>query len=201
MTIPQQLALDPEVFAVAPTLDEVTDDALERRISPEEALLISDRARQALEAGQDIAWLEDYRELREAGWPWRVAAYIAWMASPRKDRQPKTQAELANEVLGLRSDRVIRTWCKKNPGIESAISMMQSSPLFRSRRDRFDALAESASNPSHKNAPDRKLAFEMDGSYVPRKDFTLRPGAPAKDDLSQLSDSDLAAAERALKDE
>ena len=67
-------------------------------------------------------WMELYRRLREAGWAWRVAVYIAWAAQPKKYRWPETQEELATRCLGLNSDRAIATWRKKNPKYNQAVN-------------------------------------------------------------------------------
>lgn len=168
------------------------------QLSPAEAELLSNAARQALEDGsaEDPAkapqtWLDDYRQLREDGWPWRLACYIAWQSAPRRNpdgtpRWPKTQAELAKEVLGLESDRVIRTWRERNPSIDAAIAMVKAKALFEHRRDVFNALVTSASNPNHKNHTDRKLFLEMTGDYTPRQEtITTNSAAPfAADELA-----------------
>jgi hypothetical protein len=135
-------------------------------------------------------WLEDYFLLREARWPWRVAAYIAWAGSPRQRRWPHTQLQLAQDVLGLNSDRVILTWRKKNPAIDETVALMQSAPLYQYRRDIYDALIQSASEPGYRNHPDRKLALEMMGDFVPRAQLDLKkPFDP--DDLSEYSTAEL----------
>ena len=46
---------------------------------------------------------------------------------------------------------------------------MQATPLLRHRRDIFDALIVSATDPDPKSHPDRKLALEMLGDYKPRQ--------------------------------
>jgi hypothetical protein len=112
-------------------------------------------------------WAEDFFLLLDRGWPWRVAVYIAWAGSPKIGRWPKTQEELANEVLGLTSDRQISEWRSKNPAIDEMIGIMQAMPLLSHRRDIFEALATSASNPSSKGAQDRKTALTLTGDYVP----------------------------------
>lgn len=114
-------------------------------------------------------WADDFYRLLDGGWPWRVAAYIAWASSPKQSRWPRTQEELASEILGLNSDRQIATWRKKNPAIDEMIGIMQAIPLLDHRRDIFEALIESASNPSSKGAQDRKTALSMTGDYVPRQ--------------------------------
>src|SRR5512133_2078388 len=80
-------------------------------------------------------WLDDYLELCKGGWPWRVAAYIAWASTPKGSREPKTQEELARNHLGLTSDRAIMTWRKKNPAVDEMVRMMQSGSLFKHRAE------------------------------------------------------------------
>lgn len=114
-------------------------------------------------------WWADYLWLVRRGWDWRKAILIAWEASPYEGRVPATQEELATQILGLASDRVIATWRKKQPEMEEEIALLQAAPLLRHRRDIFEALATSAKNPDPKSHPDRKLAFEMMGDYKPRQ--------------------------------
>lgn len=182
-------------------VDDIAADAEAKGITPEEAMLISRAAQTALEDGSGgepaAHWMRDYMDLRDGGWPWRVACFIAWSASPRADRWPKTQQQLATEVLGLRSDRVIRQWRERNPAIDAAIAMCQSRTLFEHRAEVLKALVESASNADHKNHPDRKLFLEMIGDYTPRVDNTVTLAKPK--DVSQLSDAELAAVAQRLE--
>lgn len=162
--------------------------------SPEEARLKSETARAALELrGQQNApvWMETYQRLLDTGWPWRIACYIAWAASPKVGRYPKNQEELASEVLGLSSDRQIATWRKKNPGIDQVIAMMQAAPLLDHRADIYAALAASASSSSHHNHQDRKLALTLLGDYTEKIRIDDRRGE-VPDDLSELSEAELA---------
>ena len=146
-------------------------------------------------------WLNDYVRLREMGYDWRVAAYIAWEASPKASRWPGSVTDLATEVLGLKSPRVIYTWRKKNPDIDNVVSMMQSAPLYAHRRDVIEALVAVAMDPDYKAHKDRRLFFEMIGDYTPRKDVSLNDLRAVKDDdLSALSDEELAKRAAALKD-
>lgn len=168
----RQLALDIRI-------DELDDDAADRNISPDEALMISNSARDALESGStDAAWVSEYRALREDGWPWRVAVFIAWAATPREGRTPGTQLELARDVLGLRSDRVLRKWRAKNPAIDEAVAKLQALPLMEHRGQILKALIESATTSDYKNHNDRKLALEMLGDYTPRAEAVIRSDAP-----------------------
>jgi hypothetical protein len=63
------------------------------------------------------AWFDKYESLRAEGWTWRKAAYIAWAASPTTDRWPESEKELATLILGMKSDKTIRKWRKKDKGI------------------------------------------------------------------------------------
>lgn len=121
-----------------------------------------------LERMREFPWWQEFREMLDQGWDWRKAVYIAWAASPARDRHPATQGELATEVLGLKNDRTIRKWKEGNPDIEEMIAAMQAAPLLRHRRDIYEALAKSASDPDPKSHADRKLSLEMMGDYRSR---------------------------------
>lgn len=175
-------------------------------VDPAEAHMRSELARKAEESRQkakiDAAasgekpgavsdWSEDYLRLRDNGWPWRVSAYISWAASPKRDRWPKSVEDLATEVLGLTSARVIYTWRKKNKAIDEVVSLMQAAPLLEHRRDVIQALITAASDPDHRSNPDRKLLFEMTGDYIPRqRNEEGKSGEPIRD-LSEISEEEL----------
>lgn len=137
------------------------------------------------EPTQLFGWAADFYFLLDHGWPWRVAAYIAWAGSPKVGRWPKTQEELANQVLGLTSDRQISGWRKDNPAIDEMIGMMQAMPLLDHRRDVFEALSMSASNASSKGAQDRKTFLTMTGDYVPHLKIEERREPTDPVDLSE----------------
>ena len=201
-----------------PELDEAGDDAVERQISPEEARLISEAARVGFESGrgtrdegrgtaddrrqtsddrakqENVAspqqgWVEDYLRLREQGWPWRVACYMAWASSPKVGRWPGTIQELATGVLGLTSPRVIYHWRKKYPSIDTVVSMLQAAPLWEHRRDVLNALVEMAQQPDYKSFNDRKLFLEMTGDYTPKSKLEL--GQAKGNGLVSKSDAEL----------
>jgi len=161
------------------------------------ARLRSEAARQALErrrgemGAQAPGWLAEYDRLRGLGWPWRVAAYIAWASSPRRERWPETLEALATEVLGLTSARQVYAWRRKNPAIDEMVAMLQVAPLWEHRRDVFDALVQVASEPDYKGHADRKLFFEMLGDYIPRARLDTRRGELDEDDLAAMSDEEL----------
>lgn len=192
----RQLPLDLQINEVE---DAMADGEF---IAPEEARRISEMARMALEsistredgegARAEPEWMEEYRRLRETGWPWRVACYIAWAASPRKMRWPKTQALLAQQVLGLRSDRQVGTWRKKNPVIDETITMLQAQPLIQHRRDIYEALIQSATNSDYKGHQDRELALLLLGDLVKSSEIRVR-GSLSGAGLAAKSDEELRA--------
>jgi len=175
-------------------LDESAEDAEDRAITHEEARLISEAARKAFEVDPkplgEREWYVEYLRLREEGWPWRVASYIAWAASPKEDRYPKTLQELATKVLGLQSPRSIYNWRKKYPTIDATISMMQALPLLEHRRDVIEALVEMAKTRDYKAFNDRKLFLEMVGDYIPKSQLGLGK-AMDEDVVGSMSEAEL----------
>lgn len=178
--------------------DETQSDGV--LVSPEEQRQRSELARRKFEDSRHPGWFDDYEFLRQQGWNWRVAAFIAWASSPKKLRHPETQMKLAQEILGLTSDRVINTWRKKNPAIDEAIALFQAQPMFEHRRDAFNALANLAATEDYKAHQDRKLFFEMTGDYVPRMKVDQRI-TPGVNDLRNLSDEELLRLARGAKKE
>jgi len=202
-----------EQLALGLDLPEPEEEA---GLSREEVQRMSLAAMQALEAAQnpgttpslspegekrEAGWFADYLRLKEFGFSWRVAAYIAWESSPKANRWPKTVTDLATEVLGLKSPRVIYTWRKKNAAIDEIISVMQTAPLYAHRRDVIEALIAVASDPDYKGHADRKLFFEMIGDYVPRSQVDLGKKKLSDDDLSELSDEELRRLTERMKGE
>lgn len=124
--------------------------------------------------GDQWPWWDDYQAIRQQFSHfrnWRIWVYLAWASQPADRRQPPTEAELAEEVLGC-STRSIRNWKAREYGeqasIEQAVAYLQAAPLLRYRRDIFDALVAVARTPDPKAHSDRKLALEMTGDYTPR---------------------------------
>jgi hypothetical protein len=114
-------------------------------------------------------WMEDYFSLRAEGWDWRRAAYIAWAASPMDGRWPANQQKLALEVLGLKSDRTIRTWREKDPKIDERVARLQVEPLMQHRRDVITALISSAKMLGREGTADRKTYLTLTGDLNPKK--------------------------------
>jgi len=165
-------------------------------------------ARKALEGSEALLhsdWVETYHRLIQAGWRWRIAAYVAWASTPRKGRWPRTQEELATKVLGLASDRRIAEWRKKYPEIDQVIADLQAEALLDARADVIAALKASASNPSYRHASDRKLYLEMTGDYIPVNKLVaeLKRRGLGADEISTMPEEELraimAAARRRLE--
>jgi hypothetical protein len=157
---------------VLPGFDELVEAGEAEGIGPEEARRISEEAQAALELldVEDVPWMVDYHLLRAEGWPWRVACYIAWASTPRKDRWPGTLQELAGQ-LGLRSARAIQRWRKKNVEIDERVKAGLVEPLMAARADVLNALVESAEDSDHRHHPDRKLFLEMTKLHTPRQEI------------------------------
>jgi hypothetical protein len=188
-----QLTLPLDLEEVSGSTSQVSGEVL----SAEEVRLRSETARAAL-AGVDVAWKGEYQKLVEGGWNWRVAAYIAWASSPKASRTPKTQDELAQQHLGLTSDRAINTWRKRNPAIDEMVAVLQAAPLWEHRSEIYAALVSVATSHEYKGHNDRKLALELLGDYVPaaKLEAILRGSAKGSDVDAEDEDT-LGAIERA----
>jgi hypothetical protein len=171
-------------------------------IVTQDALLKANAAKLALEGMYGKVgsprWLDDYNELCKGGWPWRVAAYIAWASTPRGSREPKTQDDLARNHLGLASDRAINTWRRKNPAIDEMVKMMQAGPLFKHRSEIYNALVAVAVKPEYKSHNDRKLALELLGDYVPTS--KLLAALTARGQVGAKTDAELDDLARSLEE-
>lgn len=115
---------------------------------------------------------EEYEALCAAGWPWRQALYVAWAKLPARGRWPATQAELA-EVMGLKSDRAIRTWREKNPGIDLLVSQGTVERVNERTARVLSKVYEVAVGEDYKGHNDRKLWLEIEGVYRPKQDIVL----------------------------
>lgn len=137
---------------------------------------------QFIERDRKPEWWEDYEALRAEGWDWRKAAFIAWEAAPALGRWPATQMKLAQEVLGLKSDRTIQKWRENDPAIDERVMKFRAAPFFRHLRDIIDASVAVAMTPTNAGTPERKMVFEMTGLYKPKTDMTVsgKSGEPVE---------------------
>lgn len=169
----------------------------------EEARLKSEAGRSALymlkgTPGQP-AWFERFEQLLNGGWPWRQAAYIAWASTPKEGRTPKTQEELAKQVLNLTSDRAISTWRKKNPAIDTMVTLLQSAELWDHRADAFNQLVEGMkkAGSDYKFAKHLELFMRMTGDDVPTSQLVAlfkRKGSSGPREIDEETLDELAAA-------
>lgn len=136
----------------------------------------------------DLPFGNVYLALLDEGWYWRDAAYIAWKGMPRRVRAPATITELA-DLLGC-SARTIQSRRQRNPAIELRAAKVAAGLVLEKIDEVLDALMESAADPNYKNHPDRKLALEMAGVYVPKQGLVLEDGR-GTDDLSDLDEDEL----------
>ena len=166
-------------------------------LSAEEVRLRSETARAAFVQlkgeGSVPAWYEEFEKLVQGGWDWRVAAYIAWASSPRENRLPKTQDELARLHLGLTSDRVISTWRKNNPVIDQMVAALQAAPLWEQRADHFKALNDGAvkAGSDYKFYRHLELVMKMRGDFIPVSKQLLALKKKADSGVGDLDDLEL----------
>lgn len=182
------MPVDKPVYQLRFDLDLEPDEQKDKSpdaLSVEQIRLRSETARAALD-GVDLPWKAEYLKLVEGGWDWRVAAYIAWAASPKNTRSPKTQDELATQHLGLTSDRAINTWRRKNQAIDEMVAVMQAAPLWEHRAEIYEALIAVATTHEYKGHNDRKLALELLGDYVPKSKIEAELNKKITDDLASL---------------
>ena len=149
------------------------------------AQLKTDAARRVFEVMPEWGpWMEDYYSLVAEGWTWRQAVYIVWASLPKSSRIPGSQGELARQVLGLTSDRVIRDWRERNPMLDARVARMTAGALARARAEIYQALITAATSPDPRAHSDRKLALEMLGDYMPRQRVDV--GAPVPDEWVEV---------------
>lgn len=125
------------------------------------------------------AWLEMYRDLlaertdtKRPRWDWRKALYIAWSATPRDKRWPKTHNELAS-FIGLTDAATMRHWRLKDPEIDERIQSLPREALLGHVAAVFDALAVVASQADARSFQDRQLFLKITGHYQPSKTVEL----------------------------
>lgn len=167
-----------------------------KALSAQDLRVMAEAAKEALKKEnipfeKAVRWLDTFQELLNVGWRWQVAAFVAWASTPKRKRWPRTQEELAVEVLGLASDRAIANWRKKNPAIDELIGILQGNAMLEGRADAIDALLESAATDSYRNQPDRRLLFQLTGDLVEKSEVGVTN--PLTQDNNKLSDAALLA--------
>lgn len=191
------MAIKPAEYQLRMALDVPETPHEQGALSLDEIRLRSETARMALESGElwpvnpatklsepPVMMLEYYR-LCAGGWPWRVALYICWLATPKKLRKPSSQEELATRFMGLGSDRVLSMWRTKNPVIDALARDIGAAQALEHVSDAVAAMVEVASRPDYKGRGDRELLFKMSGLLADGSlEINDRSGQP---DLTKLS--------------
>jgi len=171
-------------------------------MSVEEARLKSEAGRSALYSGkgqkEQPAGFERFEQRGNGGGPGRQAAESAGASTPKDGRTPKTQEELAKQVLNLTSDRAISTWRKKNPAIDTMVTLLQSAELWDHRADAFQQLIEGAkkAGSDYKYAKHLEMYLRMTGDDVPTSQLVAlikRKGAGGKSEVDDNTLDELAA--------
>lgn len=156
---------------------DMTNDNDERRFAFEQNELVG------------LPFSGAYEQLRDEGWYYVDAAFIAWKSLPKKVRYPSTIEKLANSI-GVSAD-TIKKRRQKNPLIdERANKALLTGALLPQMDGVIDALMDSASDPSYKHHADRKLALEMAGLYTPKQAIDVRAGA-IEGQEAELSEDEL----------
>jgi hypothetical protein len=145
-------------------------------------------------------WWVEYLDLRAEGWDWRKAALIAWLASPKSKRWPKTLHELATEHMGLTDDRSLRQWREDDPEIDERVGVFQARPLFEHRRDVIEALVAVATRKDHLAHQDRKLFLTLTGDVRP-DGKGAEPGLGGESDLDDVGEDEVGAIAGAMRDQ
>lgn len=172
------MTIDKPTYQLKLPLDLPEEEAGNSPLSVEEVRVRAETARAQLEGGKlwpvsekgEVGsgkggapdWFEEYLKLVGGGWPWRVAVYIAWLAQP-KPRWPKSQHELATQVLGLTSDRQFSIWRAKNPAIDAMVEQARFGMVYDALGDIFAASISVASSHDYKGHHDRAMLYKMVG--------------------------------------
>lgn len=109
---------------------------------------------------------------------WR---FIEWLALPKSQRKPKTQALIAVDI-GVH-ETTLSDW-KKIPGFMDTVTTLTRNQVRDAMADVYGALVKAAANG---DVQAMKLFFEMSGEYTPKQKVDLDI------DVSKLSDDELRA--------
>jgi hypothetical protein len=140
------------------------------------------------EALRDVPFADLYADLVSQGWYWRKAAVVAWLATPKNERIPQFQRDLAN-LLGCSQDVV--SGFKQRAEVQAAVMRITTASLIAHKAAVDDALIKSASSADYKNNQDRKTFYQLIGALKEQHDLTLNQGDNAA--MQQMSDAELLA--------
>jgi hypothetical protein len=152
---------------------DLPEEEASSTLSVEDIRIREEAARLRFESGE--SWERDmdgkpvmphlfdlYLSLRIGRWPFRVAALIMWLGTPKKYRFPKTQDELAN-MLGMSSDRQFSVWRAQNPAIDEMVKEVWKKNAIERLPDSLEAMYTVAAREDYKGKYDRELHFKLAG--------------------------------------
>lgn len=128
-----------------------------------------------MQDNSDINWTADQITLQR------------WLALPKRERNPKTMALLANL---LKVDEATLYRWRKLPGFANEVRDLIKDNLKDDLADIYASLRKEAKAGSFQHI---KLSLELVGDYVERKELTGKDGGPIEyKDITDLSDEELA---------
>jgi len=186
------MPISPPAYQLKFDLD-LPEEESNSALSAEEINLREEAARKAFENGESFPKDENgkpiapynlalYISMRIGRWPFRVAALIMWLATPRKYRWPKTQDELAN-LLGMGSDRQFSVWRSKNPSIDLMMAEAWKKNAVERLPDSLEAMYEVAATPDYKGKGDRELHYKLAEILQDHSTINLNAASGDADDV------------------
>lgn len=133
------------------------------------------------EALRDVPFAPLYADLVAQGWYWRKAAVVAWLATPKAERQPQHQYELAN-LLGCSQELI--TSLKQRPEVQAQVMRISVAGLIEHKAAVDAALVKSASSPDYKANQDRKTFYTLIGALKEQHQLNVRTDDDAMSDMS-----------------
>jgi len=176
---------------------DIPEEESTSALSVDDIRIREEVARKAFETGE--SWNKDgegksiaprnfdlYVALRVGRWPFRVAALIMWLATPKDYRYPKTQAQLAT-LLGMSSDRQFSVWRAQNPAIDAMVQEVWKKDAIERLPDSLEAMYSVAAQADYKGNRDRELHVKLAGILVDRSQVDLKStGGDADDVLNNI---------------
>lgn len=137
---------------------------------------------------RDVPFAALYADLVAQGWYWRKAAVVAWLATPKGERLPEHQYELA-DLLGCSADLI--SSLKQRAEVQAQVMRITTASLISHKAAVDAALIESASDSNYKNNQDRKTYYTLIGALKEQHELTLAQTDNAA--MQQMSDEELLA--------
>lgn len=117
-------------------------------------------------------------------WTSRQLEFMAWLATPKNDRNPKTQVLFAKHI---KADPATLSDWKKLPGFQAEVIKLCRSLVKDSLPDIYGALTDKA---IEGDVPAIKLVMEMIGEYTPGQRIELNASVSWRDLVEQSRTDD-----------